>query len=486
MKHGLRNQTLPILSVHDEITYRDVAALTKKTFPDEPAMYAPTTKLLAKLLDRPRTENDPGVKVFNTHNRTVLPPFKPDLCICLDGSIKAESTSVYVAIELKHISKTIDDDAFGQVLDDLLVMHRCQPARTVLASLLSNLETNYIVLLRIINSREQQVVHYKTVSLAIALTFIKQVLLSESSYRPPVPSFSIFLQSMERRLGNPNNSVVAEFKMPKEIVKKVQSQWPSEHVALGTTMAVKVLLKNIPPARAAPIHERIITDPDHSQELMIYHLIQSFEPCENISKLVYESENGRELGIAPVGNSIDLRGISDHFTLSAILADVLHGITWLHSHGIIHRDIRRDNIIVVSQDVGGSRKLLRGKIIDFGAAISVRPGETEHIDQDYVGGYICCPRELIGDIRRTYTPRPADDLLAWVMLVNFLVFPNGVPFMHSQLVAGPSAEADKLTQYWHRLMASDIWGPFVRAAETEGADQAELLEEMMYDLIVML
>lgn len=366
-------------------------------------MYAPTTKLLVQLLNRKRTESNPGVKVFNTHNRAVLPPYKPDLCICLDGSIKADSASVYVAIEMKHISNPIDDDAYGQVLDDLLVMHKCQPGRSVLVGLLSDLHINHIILLRIISSRKQQVVHYQTVSLATALTFLKQVLLLENPYRPPVPSFFIQLQSMERRLGNPKNSVVGEFRMPKSVLENIKSQWSSEAAILGTTMAVKVWVQNIQSASATPDTQRIGTDVDHSQELMIYHLIQSKPACSYIARLVYESDHARELGIAPVGKSIDLRGISDPYTLDNILTDVLHGITWLHNNGIIHRDIRRDNIIVVFEG-GGGRTLLRGKIIDFGAAISLEPGKIDHLEQDYVGGYICCPRELIGDIRTPYTP----------------------------------------------------------------------------------
>lgn len=69
------------------------------------------------------------------------------------------------------------------------------------------------------------------------------------------------------------------------------------------------------------------------------------------------------------------------------------------------------------------------------------------------------------------------------MPVNFVVFPNGVPFRHSQLVATLLAEADKLTQYWQRLMISDMWGPFMTAAENNLPGE---LRSLMFDLIVML
>lgn len=468
----------------DQITDEDVQALTQTCFADESRMYTPTTALLAKLLNRPRTESDPGVKVFNTHNQAVLPPFKPDLSICLDGSSKADSTSIYLAIELKHVAKPIDDEAYGQALDDLLVMHACQPARSVFACLVSTLHDNHIILLRITDGRQQEVVHYSSVSLAIALTYIKQVVLSGSTYRPPVPSFSIQLQSMERRLGNQPNSVVAEFKMPESVVEKVTSQWPLDAAMLGTTMAVKVLVKHIPSANRTSDSQRIGTYDDLSQELMIYHLIQAAaNPCKHLARLVYESDDGEEMGIAPVGKSIDLRGISDHFTLCTILRDVLQGITWLHKHGILHRDIRRDNIIVVSESDPGGRTILRGRIIDFGASISLEPGETHYQEQDYLGGYICCPQELIGAIRTPYTPLPEHDFLAWVMLVNSLVFPNGIPYLHSYRVGKPSMEADMLKQYWDRLTVSPIWGPFVKAAKEEKPEQLEI---RLSHLIIML
>lgn len=189
-----------------------------------------------------------------------------------------------MAIELKHVSKPVDDDAYGQVLHDLLVMHKYQPARSVLASLVSDLHVNHIVLLRIIDERNHQVIHYSTVSLAIALTFIRQVVLSESTYRPPVPSFSLQLPPMERRLGNPKNSVVGEFRMPKEILEKAKAQWPTEGATLGTTMAVKVLVQNIPrPGAIMTDTERLGIVGNHSQERMINHLMQSQStPCKYI------------------------------------------------------------------------------------------------------------------------------------------------------------------------------------------------------------
>lgn len=58
--------------------------------------------------------------------------------------------------------------------------------------------------------------------------------------------------------------------------------------------------------------------------------------------------------------------------------------------------------------------------------------------------YICCPYEIIGDFKSPYTPVPAHDLPAWVMVGNFLVFPNGVPYIQSYRVAFEFVEAEIL------------------------------------------
>lgn len=444
-------------------------------------MYTPVTEFFGQLLNRPRTDTDPGVKVFDTHHRSILSPYKPDICVCVGGTETPEPEGIYVAIELKHITATIDDEDRGQVLDYLVAMHTRQSSRSVVAGLLSNLKINHVVLLRALEGGGTLLVHHSTVSLAEALTFIKQVVLVETPYCPPLSAFPAHLGSIERRLGNPRSSTVAEFKMSAEILASIKSRWPSEVKVLGNRMAVKVILNRTVAARPTeesshrPVHTKIT----QANEISIYKQIQRWlAPSRDIARLVYHSSDLYELGIAPVGESIDLRSISSHNTLLTILNDVLNGIKWLHDCSILHRDIRRDNVIVVT-----AGEELHGKIIDFGTAITLGPHDEIYPMQEYLGGYICCPRELIGDFTRLYWPKPAHDYLAWVMMVNFLVFPNGVPYLHSCRVAFDSIEAEKLEAFWVGLETSVGWSKLVAAAKaSDTQEMARLVEGLIFML----
>lgn len=453
------------------ILEKDVKKLVNTTFESEPDMYTPVTNLLTRLLRRKRKETDPGVQVFDTHRKCILGAWKPDICICVDGTKTAPASGIYVAIELKHTDHSMIDEDRGQVLDYLVAMLKLDPNRAMVAGLLSDLNINHLIVLRARENGGTQLIQHKTASFAEVLTFIKQVILVDLQYRPAESAFPAHLGYMERRLGHPRASVVAEFLMPDPVLSNMKSQWPTEVKSLGKSMAVKVLLKPT----------NTLVDRTQRHEVEIYKLIQNFNPpSTNIVRLVYSSPDNRILGTAPVGSRIDVRGISDHQNLRTILTDVLDGLNWLHSIGVLHRDIRRDNIIVVSTP--GSTKL-HGKIIDFGTAIIREEDDDTFLPQIYHGGYICCPYEIIGDFKRPYTPAFAHDLLAWVMLVNFLVFPNGVPYLQSHRVAFESVEAERLIAYWYSMRTSRTWGRFVGAAEAVQRDQ---LGTLMADLVVML
>lgn len=441
-------------------------------------MYTPVTKLFGQLLDRPREGNDPGVHVFDTHNKRALGPWKPDMCICVGGTKMPQESGVYVAVELKHVNNPITDEERGQVLDYLVTMLTLDPSRVMVAGLLSDLHINHVIVLRALEGGGTQLIQHKTASLDEVLTFIRQVVLVDLRYCPPVSAFPSDLGIMERRLGHPRASAVAEFNMSSPVLRTIKSLWPSEAKSLGKCMAVKVLLKRTVKGSSS---DPVLVDRTQAHEIAIYKLIQSYSsPSQDLVRLVYSSPDDRLLGTAPVGARIDIRGISDHDNLRAILVDVLNGLDWLHGIGILHRDIRRDNIIVVSTP--GSSKL-HGKIIDFGTAIALNDGENTFPPQVYIGGYICCPREIIGDFKRLYTPRFSHDRLAWVMLVNFLVFPNGVPYLQSCRVAVESVEAERLVAYWDCLSASPVWAALVEAAEDEESCD---LERLMTEVVVML
>src|SRR5258708_2526852 len=69
---------------------------------------------------------------------------------------------------------------------------------------------------------------------------------------------------------------------------------------------------------------------------------------------------------------------------------IASGLDAAHWHGIIHRDVSPDNIIVPDSDVG------RAKIIDFGIARSTRAGARTIIGSGFAGKYDYVSPEQLG------------------------------------------------------------------------------------------
>lgn len=80
-----------------------------------------------------------------------------------------------------------------------------------------------------------------------------------------------------------------------------------------------------------------------------------------------------------VGNLLDRRGRLDERTALTIMADVARGLSTAHERGIIHRDVKPQNILLVAPDDGHSP--LRVKLTDFGLARHVVESESLHLTQ---------------------------------------------------------------------------------------------------------
>lgn len=195
-------------------------------------------------------------------------------------------------------------------------------------------------------------------------------------------------------------------------------------------MAVKTLVRTVGAARQ-PDPEAI------RHEITIpYNFMQSISP--SCPQLVYLEPNGRAFRVVAVGKPINQRVITDQQTLRKLLLDVLTCVAWLHDNGILHRDIRSSQLNAVS------------RIIDFGVATTPPPplpGQTEYPEQEYRAGYICCPRELICQIRKHYIPRRAQELDAWVLLLSWCGFPNGVAYLQSYLVGKSTIDGKNLAAH---------------------------------------
>jgi serine/threonine protein kinase len=180
--------------------------------------------------------------------------------------------------------------------------------------------------------------------------------------------------------------------------------------------------------------------------------------CKHLPEVVWSPAGHKELGIVPVGQPIDFQQPAN--MARRVVEGMVDGLQYLHSQGIIHRDIRPSNLIVHYMDV---------VIVDF--EISVFADSSKEVI--YEGGHICWPKRLLGSNTGRYIPEPADDLFACILVVLHLLFPSRFNMFHvgSISIRTPQTrETKKLLQLWNDIEKSKIWKPFVEAARTEKYD----------------
>jgi serine/threonine protein kinase len=87
-----------------------------------------------------------------------------------------------------------------------------------------------------------------------------------------------------------------------------------------------------------------------------------------------------------------------------------YGLEYLHSLGIVHRDIRPSNLILDQND--------NVIIIDCETSIAFQDAP----EVEYLGGFICWPARLLSSDYARYTPQPTDDLFACILVILHMLF----------------------------------------------------------------
>ena len=107
--------------------------------------------------------------------------------------------------------------------------------------------------------------------------------------------------------------------------------------------------------------------------------------------------------------------------LKRIMLDIFTGISYLHEIGIVHRDIKLDNIMMNIPTADNSIEYALPKLIDFGLATVLMPRETR---TEGFGTIAYCSPEII--LRKPYSY--STDI--WSIGVVFYVLLSGFfPFM---------------------------------------------------------
>ncbi|KAF8422275.1 hypothetical protein EV426DRAFT_606784 [Tirmania nivea] len=470
--------------------------------------------------------------VIDTHRQRFLDDRAPDIVIQRHTS-SPDKFNVAAVIDLKAFGNTANHklgtyDNFGQILDYLTLLSGAQEGRSVFLGLLTNLRDAYLLKFStgILKGRSRRtsirgahtskLVQYRKVPLHVALKHLYMELTSPEA-NPPNPCFSEAAGTLVRVLQRHKKSVVAVFRREE------------------TRVVVKTALESL-------------WIPGIVNEISLLHSLQGPNKPTSIPTLIYDTlppdanvnvPITAEFGIKPVGRPIYLELFPDSASFLRCLEDILTALQWVHDHGIVHRDVRGDNIIIYQQDHPATvttspepdpmekskpynPKKWRGVLIDFDRATTIGK------ECLYEGGYICCPVELLRvctqvsssdeemadassgstDVAPGYTtdtsaesfdnitaldvsvevqdvdssplshvlyaPQKSHDYLAFVLLVNTLIFPFTLQgYSYNRVEMANSKEQKRLLRLWDALKVNEPWKKMVAAAEDTETDLGE-------------
>lgn len=470
--NNLMDAILPHISA--PITNQEVEDLSNTKYVKEPAMYQRVQKCLAEQLDSLRTNTHPGSLVFDTHTIEVIGPLKPDMSLVTATCSAPTVSAMIAAVELK--AGNFNKDSFGQLYDYLKGIKSAQPNRRIIIGLLSNLKENHFLALECSQNSPSRCIQYQSVTLAVALTYLRDVVIPDSVYHPPGSVFTPDLGRLEKQLGNPAFSIVGVFPVPPAISSTEfgNGRWVDPEFVAPYGQVQMVVKRTTPGVHGAAIKSRAPRTVQN--EIQILLKIRELAQAENqprpitLPHILYHNNGFDEFGMLPRGYPV--HPTDGGVKWGKVISDVLDALSWLHSHQIIHRDVRLDNIIW---------NIDHAVLIDLGTAVDL--SRYRSTSMCYNGGYVCCPPSIIGNLDTSYQPSPADDCLAVVLLVNTVLFPaRWQSFRSVELEKPGSPETRDLGRFWKRMELSPVWSPFWRAAKEAAYPALKTMEQLFVHL----
>lgn len=456
-------QILPAIRPADSISETEFSDLVEGTYKDEIPMYDPIHSCVGQFINKDRTPDHPGSKLWLTNYKRKLNSLSPDFTITVGHVATPDSSSVIALWEVKHGELSKADH--GQLYNYLRLLGINQPHRRDFVGVLSNLNENIVIHYGSPQGNDGEQGYkaktcliYTSVNIAHVVSYLREMIIPDSLHHPATTAFSIELREMKCRLGHPALNVVAAFLLPRDLKSPRFGvhKWVNPEALKGDGTTEMVVKRTVPGS-----YNRDERRVDNEIEMLLY--INSERGHVNLPTIVYHTLDLHEFGITPRGAP----SIPGHKNIPwpTVLENVLAALKWLHDHHVIHCDVRWDNVVIFGD---------RAVLVDLGASIRFDPDKPEYAIYD--GGYICCPRELIGDFTKPYIPRTADDCYAFVQLVSMLLWPAFWVGIESRLVANKHAtEAHKLRNFWNAMEASPYFKKYLDAAELS---QYEILQKM--------
>ncbi|MDB4936056.1 MAG: hypothetical protein JWP87_3028 [Labilithrix sp.] len=137
--------------------------------------------------------------------------------------------------------------------------------------------------------------------------------------------------------------------------------WLADHTALNTRVVVKFMLVGLDASTSA--RARFKREAEAASQVKSPHVVQTFDygvTAEGVPFIVMEHLEGRDLAA-----EIAARGALDPATVITIVAQVAKALGKAHASGLLHRDIKPDNIFLCQSEAEDE---LFVKLLDFGIA----------------------------------------------------------------------------------------------------------------------
>jgi hypothetical protein len=476
--------------------------LQEMAYEDEKAMYPVAVKVMQTSIYALIKPKDTNTFVVDCHGSTVL---RADVCVSQSNDPGLFAHLAYFPVEIKpHKKQPIpvklaQPKSFSQILDYLIQLKAIQPYRSEFVGILTDFHETELITYSV-SGDTVSVRTYKAASFTDAVLhadnlsrrqlksipniypqafngpFVisnvskKHFLISYPLAKAPLPPLSAShpLPSMSPlpSVSHPPPSASRPKPKTRSTSKKIDEKAKEEaEESIGEWLRPMLHTES----------KRYMIKWAHAPGANVEAEVQNLKKvislnCTNLPQLVWMDPSlHRGFGIVPVGRPIgpgELPG-----TCRNIVTGLLNGLKYIHDAGLVHRDIRLGNLVLIpssakpvkkvdegaSADVGGDQVV----IVDFETAVAV----GEHVD--YEGGYICWPHRLLENGETRYVPEPSDDLHACILVVLHLLFPSRFGIFRASNISHMSSTEEKtnLLRLWTSLTLSKHWATFVTAAQ---------------------